>query len=120
MPQAACLPALPHHPTLPVTSHRTSSCALSLLPALFSHFRNAKRELPQYIPVASELYSFLQDNCMPTTLPDGRTESPGVLRIYLASMVILAVFYLCSAVLGLILKSVATILRAVGIMGEWC
>jgi hypothetical protein len=33
-------------------------------------------------------------------------------------MVILAVFYLCSAVLGLILKSVATILRAVGVMGE--
>lgn len=45
--------------------------------------RYVKRELPRYIPVASELYSFLQDNSMPRTLPDGRTESPGVLRIYM-------------------------------------
>jgi hypothetical protein len=36
---------------------------------------------------------------MPRTLPDGRTESPGVLRIYLTSMIILAAFYACSAVL---------------------
>lgn len=77
-----------------------------------------KKELPRYIPVASELYSFLQDNAMPRTLPDGRTESPGVLRIYLASMAILATFYACSAVLSLILRGVAGILRAVGIMGE--
>jgi hypothetical protein len=32
---------------------------------------------------------------MPKTLPDGRTESPGVLRIYMSSMVILALFYAC-------------------------
>lgn len=32
---------------------------------------------------------------MPKTLPDGRTESPGVMRIYMSSMVILALFYAC-------------------------
>jgi hypothetical protein len=41
----------------------------------------------------------LQRFAMPRTLPDGRTESPGVLRIYLASMIILAGFYACSAVM---------------------
>lgn len=55
---------------------------------------------------------------MPRTLPDGRSDSPGVLRIYMASMVILATFYACSAVLSLILKGVAGILRAVGVMGK--
>lgn len=35
---------------------------------------------------------------MPRTLPDGRVESPGVVRIYIASMAILAFFYACSAV----------------------
>lgn len=77
-----------------------------------------KYKLPRYIPVASELYDFLQDNAMPKKLPDGRTESPGVLRIYLSSMIILGLFYACSAVLSLILNGVAGILRAVGIMGE--
>jgi hypothetical protein len=57
---------------------------------------------------------------MPRTLPDGRSESPGVLRIYMSSMVILALFYACSMVLSLILNGVAGILRAVGIMGECC
>lgn len=59
----------------------------------------------------------LQENSMPKKLPDGRTESPGVLRIYLSSLTILALFYACSTVVGLILRSVATILRAVGIAG---
>jgi len=77
-----------------------------------------KYELPRYIPVASELYSFLQDNSMPRTLPDGRSESPGVLRIYMSSMVILVVFYMCSAVVSVILRGVAGILRAAGVMGE--
>lgn len=36
----------------------------------------------------------------------------------MASMVILATFYACSAVLSLILKGVAGILRAVGVMGK--
>lgn len=76
-----------------------------------------KYELPRYIPVASELYSFLQDNSMPRTLPDGRSESPGVLRIYMSSMVILVVFYMCSAVVSVILRGVAGILRAAGVMG---
>jgi hypothetical protein len=60
----------------------------------------------------------LQENSMPKKLPDGRTESPGVLRIYLSSLIILALFYACSTVVGLILRSVATILRAVGVAGE--
>lgn len=55
---------------------------------------------------------------MPKTLPDGRSESPGVLRIYMSSMIILALFYACSMVLSLILNGVAGILRAVGVMGE--
>jgi hypothetical protein len=54
---------------------------------------------------------------MPRKLPDGRTESPGVLRIYLSSLIILALFYVASGFVGLILRSVATILRAVGIAG---
>lgn len=76
-----------------------------------------KYQLPRYIPVASELYDFLQENAMPRTLPDGRTESPGVFRIYISSLTILALFYACSAVVSLILRGVATILRAAGIMG---
>lgn len=55
---------------------------------------------------------------MPRKLPDGRTESPGVMRIYLSSLIILAAFYVCSAAVALILRSVAAILRAVGIAGE--
>lgn len=74
-------------------------------------------KLPCYVPGASELYDFLQENSMPKKLPDGRTESPGVLRIYLSSLIILALFYACSAVVGLILRSVSVILRAVGIAG---
>ncbi|WIA20218.1 hypothetical protein OEZ85_006060 [Tetradesmus obliquus] len=58
-----------------------------------------------------------KENSMPKKLPDGRTESPGVLRIYLSSLIILALFYACSAVVGLILRSVSVILRAVGIAG---
>lgn len=77
-----------------------------------------KYKLPRYIPGASELYDFLQENSMPRQTPDGRSESPGVIRIYTSSMIILAVFYLCSAVVSLILKGVTGILRAVGVMGE--
>jgi hypothetical protein len=39
------------------------------------------------------------------------------MRIYLSSLIILALFYVASGVVGLILRSVATILRAVGIAG---
>ncbi len=67
--------------------------------------------------VASSML-LLQENAMPRQLPDGRTESPGVLRIYLSSMIILALFYACSAVMSLILRGVAGVLRAVGVMGE--
>lgn len=76
-----------------------------------------KHKLPRYIPVASELYDFLQDNAMPRKLPDGRSESPGVLRIYLSSMIILGLFYMCSAVVSLILNGVAGVLRAAGVLG---
>jgi hypothetical protein len=55
---------------------------------------------------------------MPQTLPDGRTESPGVLRIYMASMIILAAFYACSATLGVIFRVAGAALKAVGIGGE--
>jgi hypothetical protein len=51
------------------------------------------------LPIIQPALDFLHDFAMPKTLPDGRTESPGVLRIYLASMIILAVFYCCSAAL---------------------
>lgn len=51
------------------------------------------------IPVITPALEALQRYSMPRTLPDGRTESPGVLRIYLASMVILAAFYAASAAL---------------------
>lgn len=98
-----------------VDMHHQAPCIYHLL---FSCHSNAKRQLPRYIPVASELYDFLQENSMPKTLPDGRTESPGVFRIYMSSMVILAMFYACSAVVSLILRGVAGILRAVGVMGE--
>jgi hypothetical protein len=54
---------------------------------------------------------------MPRKTPDGRTESPGVLRIYLSSMIILALFYACSAVLSLLLRVAAAALRAVGLIG---
>lgn len=74
-------------------------------------------KLPRYIPGASELYDFLQENAMPRKTPDGRTESPGVLRIYLSSMIILALFYACSAVLSLLLRVAAAALRAVGLIG---
>ncbi|KAF8055945.1 hypothetical protein HT031_006584 [Scenedesmus sp. PABB004] len=73
--------------------------------------------LPVYVPGASELYDFLQDNAMPRKTPDGRTESPGVLRIYLSSMIILALFYACSAALGLVMRVAAAALRAVGLVG---
>jgi hypothetical protein len=53
---------------------------------------------------------------MPRVLPDGRSESPGVLRM--CSMIILALFYATSACVSLILRGVSGILRAVGIMGE--
>eukprot|EP00775_Hariotina_reticulata_P006881 gene6881-7097_t len=79
-----------------------------------------KYQLPRYIPVASELYDFLQENAMPRILPDGRSESPGVWRIYISSLTILALFYACSAVLSLILQGVAAFLRAAGIMGGTC
>ena len=51
------------------------------------------------IPVITPALDMLQSLAMPRTLPDGRTESPGVVRIYLASMIILAVFYVASAVI---------------------
>lgn len=83
-----------------------SACVLTMLRA--------------YKLACSCLVNCLQENSMPKKLPDGRTESPGVLRIYLSSLIILALFYACSAVVGLILRSVSVILRAVGIAGGCC
>lgn len=70
------------------------------------------------IPLVAPFLNYLQEFAMPKPLPDGRTESPGVVRIYLASMMILAAFYLCSAVVSVILNSVAALLRAAGILGQ--
>ncbi|KIZ00876.1 hypothetical protein MNEG_7083 [Monoraphidium neglectum] len=53
---------------------------------------------------------------MPRTLPDGRVESPGVLRIYLASMFILAAFYAISAVIQTVVNGLLGGLRAIGIL----
>jgi hypothetical protein len=75
------------------------------------------REAPSNLPAP---VLWLQNQVMPQTLPDGRTESPGVLRIYMASMIILAAFYACSATLGLIFRVAGAALKAVGIGGEGC
>ncbi|GBF94652.1 hypothetical protein Rsub_07388 [Raphidocelis subcapitata] len=68
------------------------------------------------IPIVTPALDWLQRFAMPRTLPDGRTESPGVIRIYLASMIILATFYACSAVLQLMLNGVALALKATGVI----
>lgn len=59
---------------------------------------------------------WLHDQAMPRTLPDGRVESPGFVRIYLASMAILAAYYAFSLVLGAVLKGARAVLEAAGVM----
>lgn len=76
--------------------------------------------LKTYVPVASELLDWLHASAMPKTLPDGRTESPGVLRIYVASMVILAIFYTVSIMLGAVMQGLGALLRAAGILKGGC
>lgn len=68
------------------------------------------------IPFVTPVLEGLQRLSMPRTLPDGRTESPGVVRIYLASMIILAVFYALSAFLQVITNGVLAMLRAAGVL----
>jgi len=78
--------------------------------------------LKQYVPLVSETVDWLNSNAMPVRRPDGRMESPGVLRIYVASMVCLAVFYTLSLVVGAFMQGVRRMLEALGIvsgkMGE--
>lgn len=71
---------------------------------------------PPACPLCPQLLDWLHANAMPQKLPDGRSESPGVMRIYVASMVILALFYATSTALGAVLKLVQLSLQAAGII----
>jgi hypothetical protein len=74
---------------------------------------------PEFVtntPVLREAYYWLQESSMPTKTPDGRTESPGVVRIYLASLAILGAFYVCSAVVGVVVKGIQLVFS--GLFGE--
>jgi hypothetical protein len=68
------------------------------------------------LPVAGPVLGYLQDCAMPKKLPDGRTESPGAMRIYLASLVLLAVFYTASAVLQALINVFVAVLLKLGII----
>ena len=53
---------------------------------------------------------------MPQKLPDGRTESPGAMRIYCASLILLGFFYAASAVLQALINVFMAVLLKVGII----
>jgi hypothetical protein len=76
----------------------------------------AKYQRMREIPVAGPVLGYLQDCAMPQKLPDGRTESPGAVRIYFASLVLLGVFYAASAVLQVLINIFVAVLVKVGIL----
>lgn len=76
----------------------------------------AKYQRMREIPVAGPVLGYLQDCAMPKKLPDGRTESPGFVRIYFASLILLAVFYAASAVLQGLINLFVAVLVKVGIL----
>jgi hypothetical protein len=84
-----------HRNRTPAASRLISAGSQDSAALHYLHARRPSKPIPVITPVLEGLQAF----AMPRTLPDGRVESPGVLRIYLASMFILAAFYAISAVI---------------------